>query len=801
MDRQPSKGQSIRSLIQRLLGSVAAICVAAVAQAGDASRLPDSKPLDWEGELADRMMDGLHRFIERKIDESVGGRSARWQRDCTSEETYLRSTRPNRDRLEKILGLVEPRVAPRMERFGDDRQPALVGQTGTYRIWQVRWPALPGIWGEGLLLEPKTSPTAMVVALPDADQTPEQLAGLAQGIHPESQFARRLAAAGVLVVVPALVDRGDRWSGHPDVAWTNQPHREWIHRQAYMMGRHIIGYEVEQVRAAVDWFRQSAREKLKIGVIGYGEGGLLGFYAAAVDPRIDACLVSGYFDSRQKTWAEPLYRNVWGLLTEFGDAEIATLIAPRDLVVEYSAGPPVAGPPAARKGRRGGAAVGRIETPGYASVAGEFERIGSLLPSGFQSRHLVVGPGESAVGPGSPQAIAKFGELLGVAPVSLAPTASDTLPVDARQGFQTDERQERLVKQLERHVQDLVRASDRAREKFFLSNTAEWYAGRRRQWTTQKTVDTFPSEPFVAKARPMKEYFWEEVLGKLHDPPLAPNPRSRRIYDQPKWTGYEVVLDVFPDVFAWGILLIPKDLKAGERRPVVVCQHGRGGVPAQTITRDEKAYFGVSAALADRGFIVFAPHNPYRGEDRYRILSRKANTVKASLFSFILAQHDQILKWLGSLPSVDPARIGFYGCSYGGETAVRVPPLLDGYALSICSSDFNDWTRKVASTDSHFSFMFTEEWEMPYFNLGSTFSYAEMAYLMVPRPFMVERGHCDSVAPDEWVAYEYAKVRWMYDMLGLGDRTEIEFYTGGHCFHCGQALEFLEKHLNWKANP
>ena len=66
---------------------------------------------------------------------------------------------------------------------------------------------------------------------------------------------------------------------------------------------------------------------------------------------------------------------------------------------------------------------------------------------------------------------------------------------------------------------------------------------------------------------------------------------------------------------------------------------------------------------------------------------------------------------------------------------------------------------------------------------------------------MVERGHCDSVAPDEWVAYEYAKVRWMYDMLGLPDRTEIEFYTGGHCFHGERAFEFLEKHLHWKARP
>ena len=40
---------------------------------------------------------------------------------------------------------------------------------------------------------------------------------------------------------------------------------------------------------------------------------------------------------------------------------------------------------------------------------------------------------------------------------------------------------------------------------------------------------------------------------------------------------------------------------------------------------------------------------------------------------------------------------------------------------------------------------------------------------MVPRPFMVERGHEDGVAPDEWVAYEYAKVRRLYDRLNLGE--------------------------------
>ncbi len=67
---------------------------------------------------------------------------------------------------------------------------------------------------------------------------------------------------------------------------------------------------------------------------------------------------------------------------------------------------------------------------------------------------------------------------------------------------------------------------------------------------------------------------------------------------------------------------------------------------------------------------------------------------------------------------------------------------------------------------------------MPYFNMGSTFDYAEMAYLMIPRPFMVERGHHDRVARDQWVAHEYAKARWLYTQLGLADKTAIEYFNG-----------------------
>ena len=93
---------------------------------------------------------------------------------------------------------------------------------------------------------------------------------------------------------------------------------------------------------------------------------------------------------------------------------------------------------------------------------------------------------------------------------------------------------------------------------------------------------------------------------------------------------------------------------------------------------------------------------------------------------------------------------------------MRIPPLVNNYCLSICSADFNEWVWKNASTLSKYSYVWTGEYEIFEWDLGSTFNYFEMAALIAPRPFMVERGHFDGVAPDETVAYEYAKVRNLY---------------------------------------
>jgi dienelactone hydrolase len=754
--------------------------------------LPGTQPLTMKGDLSAQMVAGIDAFLLRETAKASAERAKFWKRDLSSREAYEASIATNRARLREVIGAVDARLPVKEIEFaGTTATPAKVAETDRYTVFAVRWPVFDGVFAEGLLLEPKGAPRARVVALPDADQTPEQVVGMAPGVAPESQFARTLAEHRCQVLVLTLVDRRDNWSGSAALnRFTNQPHREWIYRQAFELGRHIIGYEVQKVLAAVDWFEHlnaaPAGSALPIGVAGYGEGGMLALCSAALDPRIGATLVSGFFGPRERVWEQPIYRNIWRLVLEFGDAEVASL-STKPLFVEHSVEPKVSGPPAAKPGRSAGAAPGRIETAEGDVVAAEVVRARNLLAGGAQPLKPIAhftGDAGKAAEPFNTGALAAFIRTLGAAPRN-ADENPGAPPVDLRANFSPDDRQQRAVRQLEAHTQRLLALCERTRGAFL--------------WNKVKPAS--PAE-WTRAMEPFKKVFWEDVIGKF-PPATGPlNARSRKCHDKPAWTGYEVVLDVWPDVFAWGVLLLPKDLKPGERRPVVVTQHGLEGVPEDTIVDDPQnrafaPYKAFSARLAEQGFIVFAPHNPYRGRDAFRTLQRKANPLGRSLFSVILGQHERILDWLSAQPFVDPQRIGFYGLSYGGKSAMRIPAALDRYCLSICSADFNEWVKKNATVDWPFSYMFTGEYEIFEWNLGGTFNYAEMGALIAPRPFMVERGHNDGVGYDEFVAYEFAKVNRLYGYLGIPKQTEIEYFDGPHTINGVGTYDFLRRLLKW----
>lgn len=744
-------------------------------KADERAPFPGTKPLTWEGDLTSQHVEGADRFLLKQLKKSIDRRSQFWRRDTTSPDAYHKSVEPNRKELARILGVVDERIsfeAP--ELMATTKQPALIGESDLFKAYAVRWPVLGGIQSEGVLLEPKAEkPIANVIALPDADQTPEQLCGLLPGIPKDSQFARRLAESGCRVLVPTLISRTmEKRRGR-----ANLTHREYLYRTSFEMGRHIVGYEIQKALAGVDWFKKETPD-IPIGVFGYGEGGLLALYAGALDERIDVVAVSGYFNSRQDIWQEPISRNVFGLLKQFGDAELMTLIAPRSLIIEAAKGPELTLPSE-------GGAPARLVTPNPKTVKAEFERGLQLVKDLKWNRKpkLVMSPtNEIAVGAG----FGPFGdtETLESFLSALQPDAklnrSDTPMKLMGHSSDSKARERRLIQQIDDHNQILLRDSADVRREFM------------------SKLDTSSLEAYKKSVEWYRDYFRNEVIGQHPVEMLPPNVRTRVWKETKDWTAYEVVLDVFPEVFAYGILLWSKDIKPGEKRPVVVCQHGLEGRPSDTLVDDHRAYHNFAATLCERGFIVFAPQNLYIFKDRFRTLQRKSNALGTTLFSLIVPQHQQIVDWLQTLDAVDDDRIGFYGLSYGGKSAMRIPPLVTDYALSICSADFNEWIWKNVSTHAPHSYVWTGEYEIFEFNLGHTFNYAEMAALICPRPFMVERGHFDGVAPDETVAYEYAKVRHLYAAkLGIGDRTEIEWFVGPHTINGQGTFDFLHKHLDW----
>ncbi|HUR56630.1 MAG TPA: hypothetical protein VM029_02900, partial [Opitutaceae bacterium] len=462
--------------------SIACLVLLFAADAHAAATLPNTAPLAWpETDLSARVMDGAHDFVERKITEAPAGRAALWHRDVSSPDAYVKSIEPNRERFRVIIGVVDPRLPPAMEQYGDDANPALVAENDRFRILQVRWPVLTGLWGSGLLLQPKTAPRAHVVVVPDAAETPEQVANL--------PAVRRLVENGCEVIIPLTISSARIATDDAALRRSDQTYREWIYRQAFHMGRHIIGYEVQIVLGAIDWFKAQRGAAATIGVAGWAEGGLVAFYAAAVDPRIDAALVSGYFGLRQRVWAEPIYRNVWSLLREFGDAEIASLVLPRGLVIEHSRVTDITD----HKGER--------HTPALEEVRQEIRRARDM--GGVPARPNLVFGGESGVKPYSDPAVEIFARRLGLEERSGGFQPANAIPNDLRRleaaAPLAGARHARLFAELEGHVQLLVRQSDRVRDKSFLHALLPELADTR--WSTNRRHPLLSAEKFVEGAK------------------------------------------------------------------------------------------------------------------------------------------------------------------------------------------------------------------------------------------------------------------------------------------------------------
>lgn len=161
-----------------------------------------------------------------------------------------------------------------------------------------------------------------------------------EGYHKD--FAVALCRRGFLVAAPEIACFGERQADYRRLeADLGQPVPTTCHNaatHAFMLGKSMIGLRVRDGIRLLDYLATLAEADVRrLGMMGISGGGMLTFFHTALDCRIRACVVSGYFTN----WRDSILAMdhctcnfVPGLLNIGELTDVAGLITPRPLLVE-----------------------------------------------------------------------------------------------------------------------------------------------------------------------------------------------------------------------------------------------------------------------------------------------------------------------------------------------------------------------------------------------------------------------------------------------------------------------------------
>jgi hypothetical protein len=665
-------------------------------------------------------------------------RDKRWTPDYSSDGAYKDSVQKHRASLRSLLGL--PEIGPVKELTRKE-----VNSAGP-RIEDIVLESADGLQSRAMLFFANDSARAGVVAVPDSRQTREDFAGLTRGEAPD--WLKELLERHAVVCVPITILRA---LDHPlSEKLRGKDRRHILHRLGFVVGRTTVGLEVAQ---AVTLGRY-LRERFSLDatwILGEGQGGMTSLYAAAVDEEFAGAVVVDYFQKREGAWKEPVDRLLHGQLEEFGDAELAALIAPRPLVIATTPSGPL-----------------------KHSVEGEVQRAQRFYGGLKMNDRLRV-----IEGAGLKASVAQLIEQTGwkagqEQTIAFQPVGKD------RVNRADDEHFEALHSYLRR----LIDASDDHRKK---------------RWAL---LDTPPVDR-ARKADELREEL-RQLLGDIKPAPIALNPRTKLIQLTSDFAAYEVLLDVLPGLEAYGQLLIPRGAK--KDLPAVICQHGLGGAPKYATglaSGQDTVYHQFGSELARRGYVVFAPYVdvPIPQEELVNRVVRQAASLGQMRTSIELVKLRRIVDFLQSLPEVEADKIGYYGLSYGGYSATWMPPLEPRLQLTIISGHFNDWKTKITNEEERTSYLLHPDEDFYNWNVLNRFTHGELVAAMWPRPVCVEFANRDTTTSPEWANRAWAGVAQWARAWDSEDKYVRDHFDGVHEIHGIGTFDFLNRWLRPELLP
>ncbi|MCD6360060.1 MAG: acetylxylan esterase [Armatimonadetes bacterium] len=361
-------------------------------------------------------------------------------------------------------------------------------------------------------------------------------------------------------------------------------------------------------------------------------------------------------------------------------------------------------------------------------------------------------------------------------------------------------------------AEDIQRLRRRLYEQFdaYYSRLCE-ETERTRQHRWQRDFSSL--EAYELSVEPNRRRFLQ-MMGGWHWEREDLRPRVEHLLDTDAYRLDRVFLTCFEDIEIDCLLLTPP---GDGPRPAVIAQHGLSGTPEDVcgFTDYGTAYGRIGIRLAEAGYTVIAPHmvggfgegdagrtfvagleGISWGRARTR-LNRKAFQVGQRLFGAEMFCLSRVVDYLQTLPDVLPERIGFYGLSQGGQTALWFPALEKRVKASVGASFFNHRFRKqvVSGGDDYRAYLDTEEEDKFYPGQLLEFSDADIASLICPRAYMVEQGTDDAAVHWKLAQEEFSRLKPIYERLGIGDRAQIVVFEGRHEIRGVEGIAFLDRWL------
>ena len=263
--------------------------------------------------------------------------------------TFRASNRREAEAWQKKL---RPKVEELMGGFPKTKSPLKpqtleVREFPNYRREKFVFESRPGVGVLGYLLTPKTgkAPHAAVICIPGHGRGVDDIVGIDEKgqdrtikVAYEYDYAIQVVENGMAAVAIEPMAFGCRRDAKTIARSLDASVCQPTAGSALLLGQTIIGWRVHEIMRAIDWIETRPElDAKRVGCMGCSGGGMATQFAAAVDARIKAALVSCYLNTFRDcvmSISHCIDNYVPGILNYAEMYDVAGLIAPRPLFAE-----------------------------------------------------------------------------------------------------------------------------------------------------------------------------------------------------------------------------------------------------------------------------------------------------------------------------------------------------------------------------------------------------------------------------------------------------------------------------------